>query len=135
MVWAAGEGDVQELLQMGKKFHRMAALPCRYDELAFANTLRGLMAGQDTTVLRSERGMIGGAMVPAFIDPDWKIAIELFFWSEDGHGMRLMRAFEKWATDMGASEIRMSAESSLPRAAKIYALRGYKKTEESWSKC
>ena len=127
--------DLPRLLQMGEKFHRMSQLPCRFDAVAFGQTLLRLMNANDKTVLVTERGMIGGAIIPSYCDPDWNMAIELFWYSEDGRGLSLLRSFERWAKDKGADEIRMSSISSLPKAERIYTKMGYLKIEESWSKC
>lgn len=126
--------DMQRLLHYGEKFHTLSQLPCGFSRDAFADTLNCLMSAKDKTVLVTDGGMIGGAIIPAYCDPDWRIAVEMFWYSQDGHGLKLMNAFERWAFDNGANEVRMSAISALEKASRIYTMRGYTKTEESWAK-
>ena len=61
----------------------------------------------------SERGMIGGFAWPCPWS-DYTIAMEAFWWAEDGHGAALRRAFETWAETRGAE----------PRMGLLHALRG-----------
>lgn len=84
-------------------------------------------------IIVSDAGFIGGVISPAYCDPKWLIAVELFWWAESG-GLRLLRAFEDWASEMGASEIRMTSLASLPRADKLLRCRSYAPTEISYQK-
>lgn len=77
---------------------------------------------------------MAGVIVPSAVDPDWKMAVELAWWSEDRKGMHLLRQFEKWAKESGASEVRMTTLASLPRASKIMERVGYRSAEISWTK-
>lgn len=114
------------LAEMGRRFHRRHNIAGGFDAAAFDATL------EKCKVFRTDAGFIAGALAPSWCDPNWLIAIELAWWSEDGAGMRLLRQFEAWAQENGANEIRMTTLTSNPRAAA--ALRSYEPTETSYRK-
>ena len=132
MIKPASAADLGDLLDMAQRFHAVSEMPVRFN--------RGFMAQNLTQwinfgiVLRSEHGMIAGGIIPAYCDPDWKVAIETLWFSEDGKGLPLLRAFESAARDAGANEIRMTHLSALPRAAKALSRAGYDAVEVSHSK-
>ncbi len=117
MIRTATLTDIPDLVDMGRKFHAAGRLPGEYTEEATARFLEGLIAGGG--VFRSDAGMIGGALAPAYFDPSYVMAVELFWWAEDGQGRRLLRKFEEWAGDAGASEVRMTTLASLPNAERV----------------
>lgn len=107
-------------------------MPFGFDEDAFLSVMGNIDA--QGGLFQSERGFIAGMIVPTLCDPNWKMAVELAWWAEDGSGQRLLRDFEKWAADNGASEVRMTTLANLPAAEKIMKRRGYAPTETSWTK-
>lgn len=121
--------DIPALVAMGKRFHAQSRQPMRYDEAAIA-ALLGKMAG---SVFMHEHGCIGGVLAPAYCDPQWIMAVELFWWA-DRDGLQLLRAFEEWAVESGANEIRMTSLASLPRADVLLRRKGYAATEISYSR-
>ena len=130
----ATKADMPNMLQMGRKFHKMSKMPCQFDEDAFSGLLLGLMKSDECALFVSDGGFVGGVLVPAYCDPKWIQALELFWFSESGHGMRLLREFEAWANDIGANEVRMSSIGGLGRAEKIYSKIGYSVAEYSYSR-
>ena len=92
------------------------------------------MNSDESILLVSDQGMIGGVLSPAYCDPSWIQAIELFWWAEDGQGGELMSEFEKWAFSKGASEVRMSSIEHLGKANQILTSKGYSIRELSYSK-
>lgn len=116
------------LLEMGRRFHAASGIPCGFDGDAF------LLAMERCGVFTTEKGFIAGMLVPSPICPSWVMAVELAWWSEDGKGLSLLRKFEKWARQSGASEIRMTTLSDMPRAGEIMPRLGYRSVEVSWTK-
>jgi hypothetical protein len=114
------------------RFHAASGFPFGYDRDAMRGLLARMIEADGATVICTAQGVIGGALVPAYCDPQWVQAVELFWWAEDGQGLRLLRAFEEWAREMKAAEVRMTTLSALPRSAK--ALRGYDPAEVSYRK-
>jgi len=122
-----------ELLRMGRRFHAMSGMAMGFDDDAVAAFVGNLIASPRATVIIDSAGMIGGTLVPAYCDPRWLIAVELFWWADRG-GLGLLRAFERWATAAGAHEIRMTSLAAHPRAGSIMERLGYHMTEISHTK-
>ena len=130
----ATEADIPRILAMGRKFHTAAGVKAPYCENTTANTVRSLIQSPDGVVFVSDAGMIGGALTSAYCASNWKIAIEMFWWSEDRRGLRMLQAFEDWAKRMGADEVRMSTVQGLDVAERILSRRGYTPSEISHGK-
>ena len=64
---------------------------------------------------------------PTIINPAL-IAQELGWWAADGSGLRLLRAFELWATDRGAMLVQLSTSPAGPDLARM----GYRRAEQAW---
>lgn len=132
-VRAATPDDMPSLLDMGRKFHSASQMPFRYDEGAVSALLERLVASDAGAVLMSDHGVIGGAIVPAYCDPNWMMAVELFWWADKG-GIPLLRGFEDWAISMNVNEIRMTSLASLPRADRLLRAKGYAPCEISYQR-
>ena len=125
--------DIPQLMPFARAFHAQAAIGPAFDPDTVQGFLSGMIEGQSSVVLLTDHGSIGGVIVPAYCDPTWKIAVELFWWAEKG-GLTLLTAFEKWAADMGANEVRMTSLASLPRADRVLRLKDYQPAEISYQK-
>lgn len=135
MIRLATEADIPRIVDMGRKFYRVAWRDDAYDEEATAAAL-GAMIGGAGAVFVSERGMIGGVLSPVWCAPSKTMAAELFWWSRDGQGETLLDAFEAWARDVGAGEVRMSNVCGLrgEAVARKLEARGYAPCETSFRK-
>jgi len=133
MVRPAALDDIPALLEMGKAFHAESMMPFAFNEDAMAAALRQMIESEGAAVLMTDRGVIGGAINPAYCDPSWLYAVELFWWAQ-GDGLKLLRAFEGWAQQAGAKEIRMTSLAALPRADRLLRCVGYAPAEVSYSK-
>lgn len=118
---------------MGQKFHAMSGQACPFDPEAFSDLIGRMIKTPSAVVLKSDAGMIGGVLSPAYCAPQWVMAVEVFWWAERG-GLGLLRAFEEWAREQGAQEVRMTSLSANPRAGKVLARRGYAVSEISHAK-
>lgn len=123
--------DMPRLLAWGEEFHKASGMPCRFDPDAVEAFLAGLI--ENGAVIVSDTGMIGGLLSPAYCDPEWIMAVELFWWAEKD-GLALLRAFEEWAAENGANEVRMTSLAALPRADGILRRKGYAAAEISYRK-
>lgn len=133
MIREATEADIPRLLGFARRFHEAAQQPFGFDEAATDAFIAGLIEQPHSVVLIGDAGMIGGALVPAYCQPAWVMAVELAWWAERD-GLRLLRAFEEWATDNAASEVRMTSLAALPRADAILRRKGYGAAEISYRK-
>lgn len=131
MIRHATSEDIPQIVAMGEKFHDAAQLPCGYNPAAVTVFCENMVA--NGVILISKSGMIGGVMMPAYCDPKWSIAVELFWWAEKG-GIDLLKAFEKWAVDSRADEVRMTSLVSLERANRLLKAKGYEAAEISHRK-
>lgn len=124
--------DLGRILVMGHKFHEAAGNPFEFDPEATAKAVADMM--DNGCVLVTERGMIGGIIAPTWCRPDWRVAVELFWWAEDGRGRQLLRGFVDWAREQGAQEVRMTTLSGLDVADKVLKRSGFQPREASYSR-
>lgn len=129
----ATTADIPRLVEMGRKFHAKSGAAFGYDGDAISALLENLIASDAGVVICSDAGVIGGMLSPAYCDPNWKMAVELFWWAERD-GLALLRAFEAWAAWVGAQEVRMTSLAALPRADGILKRKGYAPMEISYQK-
>lgn len=123
--------DLPALIEMGRKFHAAANLPFPAKRGAVDAALRQMI--EQGVIIMSDRGAIGGMLSRAWINPEWVFAAEFFWWAEDGKGRALLRAFEEWARQSGANEVRMTTLDHIP-ARKILDRLGYACRELSFGK-
>jgi GNAT superfamily N-acetyltransferase len=129
----ATAADIPALVDMGQAFHTASQLPCAYGRDIMAGVFARMIEADSAAVLMTDRGMFCGMLNPAYCDPSWVYAVEVMWWSR-GDGMALLRAFEEWAQQAGAKEIRMTSLAALPRADRILRHVGYSPAEISYSK-
>jgi len=129
----AGVSDIPRIVDYLADFHAQSGLMAPFDAEDAADFVGALVASDDAAVFVSDRGVIGGAVVPIFFNANWLMAVELFWWSR-GDGVRLLRVFERWARVRGAREIRLASLSSIPRSAKLIARCGYVPAEACYIK-
>lgn len=135
--------DVDALVELGRKFVSYS----NYSNMISVsddNIARGLCGILDVGVVfvADKKGVIvggiAGAMSSLWFAPHVKVATELAWWvrEEDRNtpaAVRLLRAFEIWAADQGASHIAMSdliIQGDAP-AGKLFEKLGYTLTERS----
>jgi hypothetical protein len=129
----AVSADIPRIVEMGSRFHAASGIRAGYDEAAVGQLLAGLIASDSGCLFVSDFGMIGGALIPAYCDPSWIMAVEMFWWAERD-GLSLLHRFEEWAAEHGAHEVRMTSLASLPRADAILRRKGFAPTEISYQK-
>lgn len=125
--------DIPRLVDMGRRFHAQSRMPFGFDPQAVETFLAGMIASDAGTIICGDHGAIGGMLAPAYCDPRWTMAVELFWWAERG-GLALLRAFAEWAAAKGAQEVRMTSLAALPRADAVLRRKGYAPTEISYQK-
>lgn len=133
MIRFATLDDLPDVVEYGRRFHAMSQQPFPYSEEAATGFSAGLIENDAGCVLLSDHGFIGGMLAPAYCAPAWVMAVELFWWAEKD-GMRLLRAFESWAVDRGAQEVRMTSLAALPKADAILRRKGFEPAEISYRK-
>lgn len=133
MIRPATMDDIPALLEMGKVFHAESGMPFAFNTDVMGGVLARMIETDAAAVLMTDRGVIGGMVQPAYCDPTWLYAVEMFWWAR-GDGMALLKAFERWAQSAGADEVRMTSLAALPRADRLLRRVGYAPAEVSYSK-
>jgi GNAT superfamily N-acetyltransferase len=133
MIREATAQDIPTVVEFGERFHAQSQQPFPYDKEAVEGFIGNIISSPSGAIFLSETGMIGGILAPAYCAPDWLMAVELFWWAEKG-GVKLLKAFEAWAEDMNANEVRMTSLAALVRAGGLLKRLDYAPTEISYRK-
>lgn len=131
MIRLAVEADIVEIIDMVEQLAASVRGPQRVCRIKTGQTLAGLIHGLDGAVWRSERGFIAGCITQTVINAD-PVAIEMGWYAEDRSGLRLLRAFEDWARERGATLIKMSCNGGA--AQQILERAGYRACETAMVK-
>lgn len=126
MIRIAGVQDISAIIDMVERLTVAVQGPQRVCRIRTGEVLAGLIRDPDGAVWRSERGFIAGQITQTVISPE-PVAFELGWYAEDRSGLRLLRAFEAWATARGASLVKMSCNGGM--AQRLLARSGYRVAE------
>lgn len=97
--------------------------PCR---IKTGETFTGLRQSPEGAVFVSDGGFIAAHMGQTIISPE-RVAWELGWWAEDKTGLRLLRKFEEWGADKGATRLKVSCNGG--DAQRILEKSGYRMAE------
>jgi N-acetylglutamate synthase-like GNAT family acetyltransferase len=136
MIRLANEHDVPRLLDMGLTFqreHYCDTLPENKEQLE--STIRTLISNTDARIIVWDTGAGADGMIAFMVNAHMfsgeRAALELVWWVEPAVrgvvGLRLLRAAENAARDMGAA--RMVMISPNERVSRMYSLLGYAEVE------
>lgn len=125
----AGAQDVLRIVDMIEALRVAVGGPIPVDRAWTAKTVSGLIQSQDGFVAVSDGGFIAGAIRQTIISPV-PVAAEMGWFATDGNGLRLLRAFERWATDKGAELVQLSTGPDSMDLSRV----GYRPAELAWVK-
>jgi len=128
--------DMPEIMAMLAHLMMSSGALGKFDEDAVRAAVLKIMEGEDSVMFRSRRGLIAGFTTSAWYSPGWLMAVEMMWWAEDGHWIPLLRAFEKWARDRGANEVRIASDVG-PREnqiRRIFKIAGFEPSEICYRK-
>ena len=138
---AATEADIATMVAMGQRFRNESVYAARLAENPDQMAAHGrmLLASDDGLLLVAARdgevvGMIGALIFVHHLSGALTAA-ESFFWVNPdarGCGVRLLRAFERWARTRGATTVQMIAPT--PEVEQLYARLGYAPLEVAYTK-
>lgn len=137
MIRPATASDIPRLLAMGEGFSDKARLieHVGYDAASMGKTFAWMVGDENCCVFIGENGAIGGMKSPHPFNHSHWIAQELFWWSEGREGLRLLDAFEAWATETCGTVRMICLEAINPeRMGKLYGRRGYEPLEHGYIK-
>jgi hypothetical protein len=122
----AVEADIPRITDWVERLVEAVNGPQRVDRIKTGQTLAGLIASPDGFVAVSDHGFIAACLSQTIISPD-RVAIECG-WYAEREGLSLLRAFEDWADDKGATLKVMSCKGGAAKA--ILTRQGYRLSEE-----
>ena len=94
--------DMGLIVTLAREEHAMSAMSCiPFNEEEAARTVRFFMRAMGHTVIVTNGGYIAG-MIQSMGFSAQKMAVEFAWYANDGSGMMLLQAFEKWGRAMGA---------------------------------
>lgn len=131
MIREAVVNDIPRIIDMVERLTASVAGPQTVDRIKTGETLCGLIASPDGAVIVSDGGFIAGQLMETVISRD-PVAFELGWYADDRSGLRLLRAFEAWATGKGASLIKLSCNGGA--AQTILERVGYRAIETAMVK-
>lgn len=120
------------LVELGVRHCRLCAIPP--DRGNLRGFFRMLMQDDGAAVWVSPRGMLGARVYDFPLSRDFRIAEELFWYSEGGHGAALLRAFVRWGRARGAHRIKVATEHTTdPRARALLERAGFRLIERHFA--
>lgn len=101
----AGTSDIGHLVVMARKEHERSQLShIPFDAVKAEQSFISAIEGMATVVFVSPNGFLAGMVQPLLFCRFWN-AYELAWFSEDGTGLELLKAFTQWAKDMRAVDL------------------------------
>lgn len=119
--------DILSIVDMVETLRAAVAGPIVVDRAWTAQTLAALIASPDGAVWVSGGGFLAASIQRSVVSPV-PMAVEHGWWSTDGSGLRLLRAYERWAQDKGAAVVTLSTGATGPDLARL----GYRRAEQAW---
>jgi len=140
MIRLATIEDMPELLRMSQAFFDVSGYSglTTFDKDDSEELLKTLVDG-NTLLTDGNGAMLGFVVFPMFMNRGTLIAQELFWWVDEdkrksGVGLKLLRAAEKHAKELGAKAMMMLSIADLDgdKVNKLYKAKGYKPQEQSF---
>ena len=129
--------DIEHLMAMARKEHGQSQFSdIQFDNTRAEQTFRVFIDGMATAVFVTDKGFIMGMVQPLAFSKFWN-AYEMAWFSEDGSGLDLLKAFTKWATDMRAINVVVHNYAGMvpvEKFNKVLHRKGFKTLGVSYSK-
>lgn len=127
MVRYATEDDLPRLLVLAQAEHtRSLWADTTFDPVATSETIRAFIGGAGRTLLTTQGGYLAGLIQPIGFSCSRTLALEYAWFAQDGSGMALLAAFERWAKRMGAFAVVVSEQGGAGRLSMVLGQRrGY----------
>ena len=134
MIREATTEDLPDIVAMLARLRVASGSLGNFDQQAAYETASRII--DDGVIFRSDRGLFAGRTMAAPNAPSWLMAYEIWWWSEDGQWLPLLRKFEGWAKERGAGEVRMSSTIGpvSTRLVKVFRRAGYEPREICYRK-
>ena len=129
MIREAGAGDVLRIVDMVERLRAAIDGPVHVHRSWTAATVASLLSDPSGAVWVSDKGFLAASLQRTIINPA-PIAVEHGWWAADGSGLRLLRAFERWAAERGTALVQLSTGPAGPDLARL----GYRRAEQAWTR-
>lgn len=126
MIRPAVESDIPRVIDLVERLKSAVGGVQRVCRVATGASLSALINSPDGAVFVSGGGFIAGKIGQTVISPD-PVAFELGWYATDRSGLKLLRAFERWAESKGALIIKMSCTGGAVQ--RLLERRGYEVAE------
>lgn len=109
MIWRVRTpAQIDHVVAVGRRFHAASIWSAtEYAEADVQALVTSLVDGAGA-VFASARGICGAILSPLWFNRSVPVAVELFWYAEDGTGGRLREAVEIWAASAGATYVQIS---------------------------
>lgn len=126
LIRRATAADIPRIIDMIERLAAAVDGAQRVCRLRTGETVARLIASPSGFVMVSDGGFIAGEITSTIINPD-PVALEWGWYADDRSGLRLMRSFEAWAQQRGATLVKMSCNGGA--AQRILERAGYRLVE------
>lgn len=120
--------DIPRLIELTGRLVAASGIPQEMDPAHARATLHALLVRPDAAIWMTEAGFLAFSIERTVISPA-PVACEHGWYAEDGHGLRLLKAFEAHADIYGAQK-RLSTGPDGPDLSRA----GYRMVEKVWVK-
>ena len=140
MIRQAEHADIETILDMGERFFQASGYSdmCSFNRDDTKITLE-LLIDSGSLLTDGKHGMIGFLVFPMYMDRSCIVAQELFWWVDKDKrntrlGLELLKAAEKRAAEMGASNMIMLCLEKCggDGVGEMYQRLGYNKRETNY---
>ena len=131
LIRPAVEADIPRIVDLAVQLRAAVNGPQEVCRITTGQTVAGLIHSPEGAVWVSDHGFIAAQLGRTIINPAL-IAEECGWFAEDRTGLRLLRTFERWADEHGATMKRVSCNGGA--AQRILERAGYRAAETAMVK-
>jgi hypothetical protein len=128
--------QIGRVVELGRRFHAASIWrDVPFDEADVRAMVEAMLTGAGAVWL-SPAGIVGVVRSPLWFNTAVRVAVELFWYAEDGQGGALRDAAEAWARKEGLAYHQMSglADAHEPALRRLLARAGYEAKEVAFMK-
>lgn len=128
--------DIPRIVDAARRFHAQACQPYPIDELHTASLAHTLVTEPHGAVFLTDDALIAGILTPALLNPHYRQATELLWWSDGRGGREVRQAFEEWARENGAHAVYLASTETMrgPAVGRLLQRGGYRLAETTYRK-
>jgi hypothetical protein len=128
--------DSHKAVKLLLNFKKESGLPFKTSAAWALNLFQCCVRDEDKIALIKDGGILLGAVSDSLLGP-FKQAHEIVWWVDPekrGNSLSMIKEYEDWAINKGASFIELKSLNKFKETEKIYERLGYSPIETSWIK-